>query len=253
MPPLAGYRGLMLRRARPGFSDRFWLKATAGSLAFLACCAAVRPAQAQVAGSLSISTREMFRGESLSGTDPALSASVSLDSGSGLFAGASASLAPGDDGMRFVSLVQYAGYARRIGQVSAELGVIHRTYDTVVDTAYRRGYFEAYAGLSFKAIKGRVYISPDYLVDGRNTYYVEVNARLFKSGPWSLDGHGGLSLIPYDLDTGRHGLQRYQDWRVQISRPVGPVFLSIGVNGTNYPVFSASGKASVFASISHAF
>jgi len=28
----------------------------------------------------------------------------------------------------------------------------------------------------------RLYVSPDYLVDGRNTYYAELNLRLFKVG-----------------------------------------------------------------------
>lgn len=210
-------------------------------------------AHAQISGTISLASNEMFRGESVSGNDPAVSAAFSLDSDSGLFAGASASIAAGGESPRLTSATQYAGYAIRKGQVSAEVGVIHRRYQRVVDTAYRRDYFEIYAGISTRTIKARVYVSPDYLVDGRSSYYGEVNARLLAVGKWSLDGHAGLHLIPPDIGSAKRGLRNYQDWRVQVSRPLGKVFVSAGIAGTNYPVFSPSGKARVFASISRAF
>jgi hypothetical protein len=210
-------------------------------------------ANAQLAGSLTLSSSGMFRGESISHDAPALNAGISIDSATGLYAGASGTVAVTGDKLRATALVQYAGYARRIGPVTAEIGAIHRIYDRVVDTGYRRAFFEGYAGLSYRGIKTRFYISPDYLVDGRNSYYAEVNVRLLKVERWSLEGHGGLSLIPHDLDTGLHGLRHFEDWRLQASRPIGSVFVAVGVNATNYPVYSASGRAKVFASISKAF
>ncbi|MEI6643073.1 MAG: hypothetical protein WCL10_13620 [Novosphingobium sp.] len=68
-----------------------------------------------------------------------------------------------------------------------------------------------------------------------------------------LEGHAGLSLIPYEEGDRHGGLRRYRDWRVQVTRSLGPVFVSVGVNGTNYPVYSETGRARVFATISHAF
>jgi len=225
---------------------RFW-----GSALVLAAMPGI--AHAQLAGSVAVATSEMFRGETISDSHPVLTVGVSLDSGSGLFAGASGSVADYADGPRIASLVQYAGYARRFGAISAEVGLVHRSYNRVVDTGYRRAFFEGYAGIAYRGIRARFYLSPDYLVAGRNSYYTEVNARLLKVKDWSLEGHGGLSLIPHDSDTGRQGLRHFHDWRLQASRPIGPVFVAIGVNATNYPVYSTSGRARAFASISTAF
>jgi hypothetical protein len=133
------------------------------------------------------------------------------------------------------------------------VGTIHRSYDHIVDTGYRRGFFEGFAGLGYRGIKARVYVSPDYLVDGRTSYYLEINARLLRIEKWSVEGHGGLSLIPHDLGSGQRGLRNFQDWRLQASRPIGRLFVAFGVNATNYPVYSTSGRAKVYASISQAF
>ena len=210
-------------------------------------------AHAQLAGSVALSSSEMFRGETISSADPTLTVGVSLDTGSGFYAGASTSIAQGKEKPRFSALVQYLGYARRSGEWTAELGVIHRSYARIVDVDYRRGFFEGFVGLGFRGIKARVYVAPDYLIDGRSSYYAEVNARLLKVEKFQIEGHAGLSLIPYDLGQNRGGLRRYQDWRLQLTRPVGPLFVSLGINGTNYPVYSDTGKARVFATISHAF
>ncbi len=210
-------------------------------------------AHAQLAGSVALSSSEMFRGETISNSDPTLTVGVSLDTSSGVYAGASASLAAGSRQPRFNALVQYIGYAHRMGEVTAEFGLIHRSYAHIVDIGYRRGFFEGFAGLGFRGVKARAYISPDYIIDGRNSYYVELNARLLKMEKFQLEGHAGLSLIPYDLVDNRGGLRHYRDWRLQLTRPLGPVFVSLGVNATNYPVYSDSGRARVFASVSHAF
>jgi uncharacterized protein (TIGR02001 family) len=211
------------------------------------------PGQAQPAGSISLASSEMFRGESISSGDPVVSASVSLDSRSGFFAGASASLALNTEVPRISALVQYVGYAKRSGELTAELGVIHRSYARIVDTGYRRGFFEGFVGLGFRGVKLRAYLAPDYIIDGRNSYYVELNGRLLKFEKFQLEGHAGLSLIPYDLIDNRGGLRRYQDLRLQLTRPVGSLFVSVGVNGNNYPVYSDTGRARVFATISRAF
>lgn len=211
------------------------------------------PARAQVAGSITASSSEMFRGETISSGDPVLSASVSIDSRSGLFAGASASLALNTEVPRVSATVQYAGYARRWDKVTVEFGVIHRSYARSVDSDYRRSFFEGYAGMGIGAVRARVYVSPDYLIGGGASYYAEVNAPLLRHDKWRLDGHAGLSLIPYEPGSGRGGLRRYRDWRLTVTRPVGPLFLSAGVNGTNYPVYSETGRARVFGSVAWAF
>lgn len=211
------------------------------------------PALAQVAGNVALASADMFRGESLSGNDPALSAAVSIDHPSGLFAGASVTIAAGDRSPRLSSSNQYVGFAIRSGETSFEAGAIHRDYGEMFDEAYRKHYFEGFVGVSRRSLRVRVYVSPDYLVDGRNTYYGEVNLRLLKVGKWSLNGHAGLSVIPKDLDSPEHGMNTYRDWSVQVSRPVGAFSVSLSVAATDYPVFSENGRAKVVFAISRAF
>ncbi|MDF8331752.1 TorF family putative porin [Novosphingobium cyanobacteriorum] len=245
--PWRGSRGLTCAPAKP-VTDTARLLACAAALA----CLTANQARAQVAGSISLATNELFRGETVTGDAPAISAGLSLDGPGGFFAGASATVTSGDGDLRVAAVTQYIGYAVRAGDVSVEAGVIHRSYARIVDRDYRRGFFEGYLGASRKGVKLRVYVSPDYLRDGQATYYAEVNARLLQLSKWSLDGHAGLSLIPYDK-SGPGGLHKYRDWRLQVSRPAGRLYLSAGVAATNYPVYDASGKARVFASASFAF
>lgn len=210
-------------------------------------------ASAQVAGSVSLASAEIFRGESLAGTRPTVTLAANYDHLSGFFAGASASAAPSDGAVRIISANEYAGYGIRRGRSSFEIGVIHRDYRRMLDTAYRLHYFEGFVGVAFGNVRARVYVSPDYLRDSRTTYYGEVNARLWRSGEWSLNGHVGVSLIPEDKTVPSPGIHVYRDWSIQIDRPVGRFSVSAGVAQTNYPVFRSNHHARVYASISRAF
>lgn len=245
---LRGYRRLM-EIAR---SPIKWLICKGLSLPF--AIALSSPAYAQLAGSIALSSNEMFRGETISANDPALSLSLSLDDESGLFAGVAGSVAVGNSDPRMTYASQYAGYAKRFGETSIEAGIIHRTYERVVDTEYRKDFVDIYAGVTHRSLKARIYVSPNYRRDNRASYYGEINARLIGVGEWSLDAHAGLSVQPEHQSTGSNSrMQTYPDWRLQVSRPVGKLFLSAGVAATNYPVYSPNGQARIFASASYAF
>jgi uncharacterized protein (TIGR02001 family) len=218
------------------------------------------PAFAQISGELTIASNEIFRGETITDDDPVAKAEVSIDHASGLFAGASVSLSGGRHDPRVIANTQYGGFSRRSGETSLEIGVIHRHYQagSMFDEAYRNDYVEAYAGIARRNLRMRVYVSPNYLKDGRTSYYGEVNGRMLRSGKWSLQGHVGLSVVP--PDPGNTAMRYYYDWSVQASRPIGRINVSLGVAGTNYPVFSESkgvgffsNRPKAFLSISHAF
>lgn len=225
-------------------------------------CLAMLPvaAQAQVSGNATLATSEIFRGESTSGDDAALSFEVSYDDPGGLFAGASATLSGGEHDPHFNGSTQYAGYAFRSGETSFELGVIHRDYRTasVTDTDYRAHYFEGFVGVTHKNLRARIYVSPDYLQDGRTSYYGELNGTMLKLGNWSLMGHSGLSAVP--PDPGNSGMRFYYDLSVQANRNIGKFKLGLGVAMTNYPVFGnddgpgfLDNNPRAFATISRAF
>jgi uncharacterized protein (TIGR02001 family) len=218
------------------------------------------PAYAQVAVNVTLATSDIFRGESTSDDDGAASLEVAYDHPSGLFAGISLTVAGGEHDPHINGATQYAGYALRRGEISVELGVLHRDYDakSLVDDAYSPHYFEGFVGVIRRNLKLRLYVSPDYLRDGRTSYYGEANARLFKAGNWSINGHGGISAIPPDI--GATGMQFYYDAGVQANRSVGKFALGLGIVTTSYPVFGPDNgsaffenKPRVFASLSRAF
>jgi len=208
---------------------------------------------AQVAANVTLASNQLFRGETISADDPGVTLAVSADLRQGIFAGADASFAAGSEEPRLTAANFYGGMAVRLGRASLEVGAIHREYGPVYDDAYRRRYTEIFAGISVSRFKLRAYLSPDYLVDGRNTYYVELNARLATVRGWTLEGHGGVSLIPHDLGDPDTSLISFEDWSLRASRAVGPFTLGLGVAGTNYPVFGPSGKMRFTAQISRAF
>ena len=214
---------------------------------------ATAPARAQLATSLTLSSNLLFRGESVSQDDPTVTLAGSYDGPAGLFVGGDLAVSGGAGAPRMAMAEQYAGIARRLGRVSLEAGVIHRDYGAIYDEAYRLHFFEGYVGLNHRRGRIRFYISPDYLRDGRNTYYLEAEARIARVSGIDLSAHGGLSLIPYDLDSGREGFITYEDWSLAASRKVGRIELGAGIGGTNYPVFGPRGRIRAYASASLAF
>ena len=220
-------------------------------LALLAICGSGTEARASAAGAITFATNPTFRGESITTDSPAIVGAISLDGPEGTFAGASVTIALAQtSGPRVSNTTQYAGIAHRWGNLSVEAGMIHRSYAQIVDEDYRRGFFEGYLGVTRGKARLRLYLSPDYQRNGRASYYGEVEAQLFQTGPWSADVHAGLSLIPTDDGQGGVRKKDYHDWQLRLSRPIGRVRMSVGIAGTDYPVYSASGRARVFASFS---
>jgi uncharacterized protein (TIGR02001 family) len=218
------------------------------------------PAHAQASANVTLATSDVFRSESTSGDDLAASVEVAYDHPSGIFAGASITVAGGEHDPHINGSTQYAGYALRRGETSFELGLLHRDYNarSLFDDAYAPHYFEGFVGVTHRSLKLRLYASPDYLRDGRATYYGEANARLLKVGKWSLNGHTGISAIP--PDPGETGTQFHYDACVQANRSLGKYALGLGVAATSYPVFGPDNGSAVFdnkprafASISRAF
>lgn len=230
------------------------------SCLLLPACLCSTVVHAQFAANVTLSTSDVFRGESTSNDDAAASFELTYDHPSGVFAGASITVAGGEHNPHFNGSIQYIGYTASHGMTSFELGLIHRRYRarSLVDEAYSPDYFEGFVGISRRNFKVRLYVSPDYLRDSRTTYYGEANARLLKAGKWSVDGHLGISLIP--PDPGSSGIRAHYDWSIQASRPIGRLTLGLGIAASNYQVFSPDrgagfleNKPRVFATISQAF
>ena len=214
------------------------------------------PAHAQdigIGGSIALQSNQMFRGESISRDAPGFSAAVAVDGLAGLYAGADVAVALVGGDPQVTMNSQYAGLARRSGTVSFEVGAVHRHYRDNVDTDYNRDFFEGYAGLSRGATRLRLFVSPDYLRDGRTTYYLELESRLLRIGKWSLQGHGGLSLIPQAPGSTASMPRAYEDWSLTLGRDVRGFNLGFGLASSNYPVIGASGEARFSATVRRVF
>lgn len=206
------------------------------------------PAHAQIAANVILESNAVYRGETISADDPAITVDVNFDHPSGFFAGASYSVAAGANDPRMIANTQYGGFALRRGEVSVEVGAIRRDYGIPVlyDSDYRGHYVDGFVGASYRTMRVRFYVSPDYLVDGPATYYGDANALILSRRSWSISGHGGVYAIP--PNTGQQGpVKFYYDWSLTISRPVGPFNASLTIANSNYPVFSASKGTGLFS------
>ena len=205
----------MLNRRRSGFSGKLLLHAcTALTLGL-----AAEPASAQLAASIGLDSDYRLRGYSLTNDHPALTAQLSYDDPSGFYLSASGLGDLGDSG-RFLGVVADAGYAKRIGHVTVDAGVLR----SQIGSAYRYGlgykYTELYVGAYAGPVAGRLYYSPDYRTSGQSTLYGEVEAGFEPAKNWRLSGHVGLLTYLTTTRFWESG-ETHRDWRISLARQFG--------------------------------
>lgn len=206
-----------------------------------------------IAGTITLQTNQTFRGETISRDSPGTSLAFSADGPLGLFAGADVSLALNAGQVLMTANSQYVGVAVRLGRTSLELGGIHRHYHTVVDTDYAPDYSELFLGIARGSSRLRGYISRDYNIHNKLTGYVELETRLLTVGPWSLNGHGGLTFVPQDPGATTSFPRIYEDWSLSAGREWRGLNLGLAVSSSNYPVIGDTGWARVSVSVSKSF
>lgn len=145
-------------------------------------------ARAQLTGTATGVSDYRFRGVSLSDDRPAAQLAFDYDwPASGWYAGGMMSNVR-IDSRHAAQLFGYAGYARRFGQDGSWEGGVRYTRFTGHESY---AYAEAYAGLSFRHLTGRIYYAPDYFNAGYATWYAELNDSLALSGRWYAFAHAG--------------------------------------------------------------
>lgn len=179
-------------------------------------------AHAQLAADLSLSSENIFRGNSLSDGDPVAAFSLNADSDTGWFAGTLVSSARFDNYFYHRNgpqLVADAGFARNTDRGwSWELGLTGSWFPqaSVYD------YHELFAGVTIERWNARVYYSPAYYGLAYRSLYGELNYSRPLSERLQLFAHAGLQHVDANhanatsttLDT-RLGLG-LQLWRVSI-------------------------------------
>ncbi|MBD8879977.1 hypothetical protein IHE49_05745 [Rhodanobacter sp. 7MK24] len=145
-------------------------------------------AHAQVAASATLASDYQFRGVSLSDGQPSAQLSIDYDQpASGWYEGGMMSTVRAD-ARDAVQLLGYAGYARRLGaDWSWDAGVRYSRFTGAESYAYT----EAYAGLSYRQLTGRIYYAPDYFGFGAAALYAELDTSHALTQHWYLFGHVG--------------------------------------------------------------
>jgi len=122
------------------------------------------------------------------------------------------------------------GYAKRLRSgTSLDFGVTNSTYSHYSGSKSARSYSALYAGISHGGLSSRIFFSPHYSETGLWTAYGEVNGSISPVSRWSLDGHVGM-LVPLKTPSGPERYRTAFDWRLGISRELGPVSLHLSWN-----------------------
>lgn len=151
-------------------------------------------AGAQLAASVSAVSDYRLRGLSLNGGRAALSASLSFDHPSGIYAGASAT--GGDTrrfGAQFLNHTEYLGFSDRLGSRFAwDVGVSNTQVYSNVFRRFSGNYPEVYAGISSERFSARVFYSPAFIVSDLATVYFDLNGTLRVARRIRAFAHAGL-------------------------------------------------------------
>lgn len=188
------------------------------------------PCAAEVGLALALMTDDSFRGQSISDGRPTLTADLSYDDVSGLYAGFATAVGfMADDAPRFLRGAVFGGYSHKIATgVALDGGVIVRHYTDAATFTYLPTFGEAYIGLIGRRISARLFHAPHY--GGGPATYGELNALLLEKGPWSLSAHAGILSSPPDETRGRHV---DTDWRLSAVRQLGRFRLSASFVGAS--------------------
>jgi uncharacterized protein (TIGR02001 family) len=146
---------------------------------------------------------------------------LSYDDPTGLYAGAAAAGTVRHGDPELVSLQGNVGYATRISPVlSLDGGVSRFEYFSDYGSAGDYHYTEAYLGLATRNIAARIRFSPDYIRPDNETIYVEVDGGVEIAPDLLASAHVGI--LQYLDERPDYLPQRRYDWRVGISRLIGP-------------------------------
>jgi uncharacterized protein (TIGR02001 family) len=201
-------------------------------------------ARAQFAGSITLDSDYRFRGVSLSDDRPSAQLAFNYDLPStGWYAGGMMSNVRIDP-EQAAQLLGYIGYAQRLtSNLSWEAGVRYSRFTGSESYAYT----EAYAGLTYKQLVGRIYYSPNYFDFGYPVLYAELNDSHAITGKWYVFGHAGY--LRRDGDVADYHTSRYRsDLRMGIGLALAPCNLQLSwstVHGADNYVFGYPASAGV--------
>jgi uncharacterized protein (TIGR02001 family) len=154
----------------------------------------ILPCEAQISGTVSVTSDERWRGRSLSAGHPAATAGISYDDASGFYLDAAATGALSGDSVSLIGIAADAGYAWRLPSGTAlDIGVHRRQLTRYSSSGRSTGYTELYAGVSGRSLSARIHYSPDYFRRKANVLYASLDGVLRPATNWRLLAHAGAA------------------------------------------------------------
>lgn len=208
----------------------------------LAATIPLRPAAAQLGGSVTLSSEARLRGRPVSEHRPVAELQLSHDSASGFYLGGSAASATTrGSGVEPLSFSGYAGIVRRVSSSAAiDLGLVHNSYTEYSSIHGGGSYSEAYAGVTGRHLSVRLFFSPGYFRRDNPTLYAEVNGNVDLGRDWTLLVHAGrLTHLREHPDRGQAS-----DWRISVRHQIGRATLDAAWTGyaEGERTYGASGR-----------
>lgn len=199
------------------------------TLAAFGLATAAGAANAGVSSTWTLASDYDFRGITQSAQDPAIQGSLDYAHDSGWYLGAWASNTDfGDDDVDYEVDV-YTGFSGGAEDgLGWDAGIVYYAYPDESDF----NYLEAYAGLTYSWLEGKVSYSNDYGGDttGGDTpaWYVEANGTFPLPSNFSMLAHVGYSFGDYwdDLDDADEG-RPYVDYSVGVGYTAGHFDLAL--------------------------
>lgn len=213
---------MIARAVRPG-RERAASRFAVAALALIFAS----PAAAQLGGTISLASDDVFRGYSVSNGDPVALLDLSYDNPSGAYAGASgAMVVAGNEGVRPLRIQLNAGYAKRVAPgLTLDVGATGTSYSHYSGLRSGRSYAELYLGVAGESVASRLSVSPDYLGSGAAAY-AEVNAKLASVASFDITGHAG-ALVPL----GSYRSPTRFDWQIGAGRTFGRIAVRASLSG----------------------
>jgi len=188
------------------------------------------PAAAQVGVTVSAFTDARFRGYSLSAGHPAGFIDLSYDDAGGFYAALSVSAVADPEGPQPLGIQLNGGYAKQLpGEITLDTGIVHSEYARYSTRGRTNSYTEVYAGVSHKALSGRIFLSPHYFRANAWTLYGEVDGNFRLTSKLRATAHLGM-LLPLHRPAGIY-LRSEWDWRLGLTRKLGPMSLQLAWTG----------------------
>ncbi len=233
---------------------RLFLAAAALPLAALPTAVFAQDEEAATSGPFDISaqvgafTDYRYRGISLSGKDPEVTASVTVSHESGLYASVwTSNVDLGNGGAKNVEVDWTAGFSKDVGPISLDVGAVYYSYAN--NSGFN--YFEAYGSLGTKVGPADVKVGVAYApsqrnIGGQDNTYVYIAGDLpFGESGWSAHGSFGLEDGAF--------ANNKKDWKVGMSYDLGSGLTATVDYIDTAHSFTTLGKATVVGGLTFDF